>query len=473
MKKKLNLKFILGFFTCGLIGFILISTLASHAVLHVIVRMQAEHLYENATQIASDCADSYNGSMRPLYDKQNEYRGIAAGLNASIWITDSSGQIVYDNKGTRYAETIPDFDPASFGQEKSAAPDYSEIGTFHDMFSGRQLSVLVPIQVHEQILGYTLLHLPMSVIEQEQYDILNLMYLTGGVIYALSFLLLVIFRLCVYRPLGEIIHAANEYAAGNLKYHCAVKSNDELGYLSATLNYMAAELNNSEEYQRRFISNVSHDFRSPLTSIRGYLVAILDGTIPPELYEKYLNIVIRETERLNNLTEGLLTLNQLDANGGSGLNLSVFDVNQVIRDTCATFEGRCSAKNLTFRLTFHEKSMQVRADLGKIQQVIYNLIDNAIKFSSQDSSIDLETYDRNEKVFVSIKDHGCGIAKENQARIFERFYKADNSRGKDKQGTGLGLSITKEIIRAHRQTIDVISTPGVGTEFIFTLQKVK
>ena len=115
--------------------------------------------------------------------------------------------------------------------------------------------------------------------------------------------------------------------------------------------------------------------------------------------------------------------------------------------------------------------MMVQADFGKIQQVIYNLIDNAIKFSGNDSSIDIETYDRNGKVFVSVKDHGCGIAKENQKKIFERFYKADNSRGKDRQGTGLGLSITKEIINAHQQNIDVVSTPGIGTEFIFTLQK--
>ena len=115
--------------------------------------------------------------------------------------------------------------------------------------------------------------------------------------------------------------------------------------------------------------------------------------------------------------------------------------------------------------------MGVRADFGKIQQVLYNLIDNAIKFSGNDTTIDLETYDRHGKVFVSVKDHGCGIPIENQKKIFERFYKADNSRGKDRQGTGLGLAITREIILAHQQTIDVISTPGVGTEFIFTLAK--
>lgn len=470
MKKKLKLKFILGFLAFGLLGFILISTLASDAVLHVLTGIRAANLYEKAEDIASDCILSYNGNMQPLTSKQNKYDGLADGLDASIWIADSEGTIIYDSSDLFTGETIPRFDPASFGQNSRSTSGYAETGDFYGMFNSRQLSVMTSIHVHYQTRGYVIIHLPMYLIEQNQYDILNLMYLTGIVIFGLSFLILLIFQLCVYRPLREIIHAADEYAGGNLKYSCPVSSDDELGYLSATLNYMAAELNNTEEYQRKFISNVSHDFRSPLTSIRGYLVAILDGTIPPELQEKYLNIVIRETERLNKLTEGLLTLNQL-GDGSASVNLSDFDINKTIKDTCATFEGRCRSKNLTFNLTFSDKVMMVQADLGKIQQVIYNLIDNAIKFSGNDSSIDIETYDRNGKVFVSVKDHGCGISKESQKKIFERFYKADNSRGKDKQGTGLGLAITKEIINAHQQNIDVVSTPGVGTEFIFTLLK--
>ena len=471
MKKKLNFKFMKGFLAVGLIGFLLISTFASDAVLHVLTRLQAENLYTKAENIASDCIRSYNGNMQPLTSKQNEYDGLADGLDASIWIVDSEGTIIYDTSGAYTQKSISGFDPASFGQKTENGSVYWETGYFYNTFSEKQLSVMTQIHVNYQTRGYVIIHQSMYHLEEAQYDILNLLYLTGIVIFLLSFLLLIIFQKCVYRPLGEIIHAADEYASGNLKYRCSVSSDDELGYLSATLNYMASELNNSEEYQRKFISNVSHDFRSPLTSIRGYLVAILDGTIPPELQEKYLNIVIRETERLNKLTEGLLTLNQLNNTSTSGLNLSDFDINRTIKDTCATFEGRCRSKNLTFNLTFSDKIMMVQADFGKIQQVIYNLIDNAIKFSGNDSSIDIETYDRNGKVFVSVKDHGCGIAKENQKKIFERFYKADNSRGKDKQGTGLGLAITKEIINAHQQNIDVVSTPDVGTEFIFTLRK--
>ncbi len=242
-----------------------------------------------------------------------------------------------------------------------------------------------------------------------------------------------------------------------------------MGYLSDTLNYMSDELDKMEEYQRNFIANVSHDFRSPLTSIKGYLEAILDGTIPPELYEKYISRVISETERLHKLTESMLTLNSLDARGY--LTRTNFDINRVIKDTAASFEGTCGKKNISFDLTFSDNIQMVYADMEKIQQLMYNLIDNAIKFSHNDSVIYIQAAGQYEKVFVSVKDTGIGIPKDSLKKIWERFYKTDLSRGKDKKGTGLGLSIVKEILQSHGENIDVISTEGVGTEFIFSLPR--
>ena len=243
-----------------------------------------------------------------------------------------------------------------------------------------------------------------------------------------------------------------------------------MGYLADTLNFMAHELNNSEEYQKKFIANVSHDFRSPLTSIKGYLEAMADGVIPPENQEKYLRIVISETERLNKLTQGLLSLNSLDR-ANLHLDTSDFDINTIIKSTCETFEGICGQKGITFDLTFPDVTTMVCADMGKIQQVLYNLVDNAIKFSPENSSIAIQVSEKNDKVFVSVKDFGVGIPKENLKKIWTRFFKSDESRGKDKRGTGLGLSIVREIIQAHQETIDVISTEGAGTEFIFRLPK--
>ena len=187
------------------------------------------------------------------------------------------------------------------------------------------------------------------------------------------------------------------------------------------------------------------------------------------MQEKYLTRVISETDRLNKLTQGLLTLNSLDSKGY--LSRSNFDINRVIKDTAASFEGTCGSKNIVLDLTFAENITMVYADLGKIQQVLYNLIDNAIKFSHPDSTIFIQTTLRFEKVYVSVKDTGIGIPKDSIKKIWERFYKTDLSRGKDKKGTGLGLSIVKEIIQNHGETIDVISTSGVGSEFIFSLPR--
>lgn len=274
----------------------------------------------------------------------------------------------------------------------------------------------------------------------------------------------------IHRPLKEITLAVKEFGHGNLTYQLKEYDNDEIGRLAASLSYMSTQLNELEESQKKFIANVSHDFRSPLTSIKGYLEAILDGTIPPEMQEKYLNIVISETERLSKLTNNLLTLNNIDSKKNR-LNIAPFDINLVIKKTIESFEGQCISKDIKFDLTFSAKSMLVNADVDKITQVLYNLVDNAIKFSRNNSIIYITVNHRGEKVFVSVKDTGIGIPKDAINKIWDRFYKTDLSRGKDKKGTGLGLSIVKEIINAHQENIDVISTEDVGTEFTFSLTK--
>lgn len=300
-------------------------------------------------------------------------------------------------------------------------------------------------------------------------EIMLLMYL---IVYVLLFFMIQIFRHLIRKPLHEIIHGASEFANGNLSYQIPIQSDDELGYLSNTLNYMADKLNQNGEYQRQYISNISHDFRSPLTSIKGYVEAMLDGTIPPEMQEKYLKVISFESERLEKLTQNLLTLNNLDVNKRS-MQMKRFDINEAIRNTADSFEGTCNSRSITLKLLLSGRELFVSADVDQIQQVLYNLLDNAIKFSPDHSVIILETTEKNGKVFVSVKDNGCGIPKESLNKIWDRFYKTDISRGKDRKGSGLGLAIVKEIINAHEQNINVISTEDVGTEFIFTLERAK
>lgn len=292
--------------------------------------------------------------------------------------------------------------------------------------------------------------------------------MTLAIIFLCAFVVLGLFTYTVYIPIRKITEAAREYATGDFTKQINIHKNDEIGYLAASLNFMATELSTLEEDQRKFIANVSHDFRSPLTSIKGYIEAIMDGTIPYEMQDKYLNIILFETERLNKLTQSMLELNKYGKKGAM-LDISRFDINHTIKMVVQSFEGTCKEKKISFELILTGQILFVSADMSKIQQVLYNLIDNAIKFSHADSAITIETTEKNEKVFVSVKDTGIGIPKDSLKKIWERFYKTDLSRGKDKKGTGLGLAIVKEIISAHNENINVISTEGVGTEFIFTL----
>ena len=464
MTKSLYSKFILGYLLFGLLGFITIATFSSQATHLYLTEEMSTSMYDEANLLASTYSNIYQGKNMSLADAKPQLEAVATYLNVKAW--------VLDNRGTVIAETSPEihvgkmiagFDPTITGNKSYI------VGTFFHMFYEETLSVIAPITGNFKTYGYVVLHLPMSEVFQDQNEILNIVYATSAIIFLLSLIILLVFTKTVYFPLRKITEGAKEYAAGNLDHSITLASSDEMGYLANTLNYMSDELNKMEDYQRSFIANVSHDFRSPLTSIKGYLEAILDGTIPPELYDKYLRIVIAETERLNKLTQSMLALNSMNSKGF--LSKSNFDINRVIKDTAASFEGTCNAKNIVLDLTFTDDSMMVYADLGKIQQVLYNLIDNAIKFSHPDSVIELQTFPRYGRVFISVKDSGIGIPKDSLNKIWSRFYKTDSSRGKDKKGTGLGLAIVKDIIQAHGENIDVVSTYGVGTEFIFTLPK--
>lgn len=464
MTHSLYYKFIIGYLIFGLLGFFTIASVSSKMTYYHLIEEKAEVLYDEANLIASNYSTVYQGKSIDVASVYPQLEAVAAFTQTEIWVVERKGTIVVDsNHSNKVGTVIEGFDPTSTGNK------YYCVGAYYDCFPGDVLSVSAPITGNYNTYGYVIIHLPISQIEASQNGILNILYISSGIIFALSLIILLVFTKTVYFPLKKITAAANQYAEGNLKYKTELHTHDEMGYLAATLNYMSDGLDKMDDYQHTFIANVSHDFRSPLTSIKGYLEAILDGTIPPEMYEKYLTRVITETERLNKLTQGLLTLNTLDSKGY--LSRTSFDINRVIKDTAASFEGTCGNKNIMLDLTFSDSIQMVYADMGKIQQVLYNLIDNAIKFSHHNSTIYIRTSVKNEKVFVSVKDTGIGIPKNNQKKIWERFYKSDLSRGKDKKGTGLGLAIVKEIIQSHGENIDCISTEGVGTEFVISLPK--
>lgn len=467
MNRTLYKKFILAYVIFGIAGFIFLSTVGSRVIEHHLTENSGSSLTREARSIASSQASRYYQEESTLQALYRNLSTLATYQDAQIWLISPEGEILLNTSeplDTEDPEVITNFDPVALGS------NYYSTGDFFGQFDTDMLSVMVPVTSNYSINGYVAIHTSLDDIYRQREALLLQVDLLFLVIFLFSFGILALFALTVYRPLQKIIQGADEYAEGNLTYQIQVNSQDEMGYLARTLNYMSGELNKTGEYQKKFVANVSHDFRSPLTSIKGYVEAIVDGTIPPEMQDRYLNIVLFETERLNKLTQSLLTLNDIDSKGNM-LDITRFDINAVIKNTAATFEGICTSRKITISLVIPSPTLYVSADMGKIQQVLYNLIDNAIKFSNNGSTIIVETTEKYRKVFVSVKDSGIGIPKESLSKIWDRFYKIDASRGKDRKGTGLGLSIVKEIISAHNQNINVISTEGVGTEFIFTLDK--
>ncbi len=465
MRKTLYLKFLLAYFIFGVFGFVIVATFVSSMTMEHLTREKADALYREATLIANTYASDLYNNETSLDTVKKQLDTLDTYLSANLWIINPSGRMVLDSQAPVDVENetvISGFDPTI------TAGSYYTIGNFFGSFDYDQLSVLAPITSDYTVRGYVVIHYPISNITASCNSLLNISYLMLIILFLLSMIILIFFTEMVYLPLRKITEATEQYASGNMHYEFQIDSEDEIGYLGATLSYMASEIARSEDDQKKFVANVSHDFRSPLTSIKGYLEAMLDGTIPPELHEKYLTIVLNETERLTKLTNSLLTLNNLNTKGML-LDISIFDINKTIRNTAASFEGTCKSKMIAIELILTGDELFVSADVGRIQQVLYNLLDNAIKFSHSDSIIKIETTEKHNKVFVSVKDSGIGIPKDDLKMIWERFYKSDLSRGKDKKGTGLGLSITKEIIHAHGEHINVISTEGVGTEFIFSL----
>lgn len=466
MKKTLYLKFILAYALFGLLGFIAISTIGSRLIQRHLERHVSEQIYREANTISFDNTVRYRTATYNLINIYNNLASLAAYQDAQIWMLNQHGDILLDTAQGQPYETpleLEGFDPLTWGSS------YYRTGNFFGYFQKSMLSVIAPITSDMTVKGYIAIHYPMENLYREREQLLAVVHVVFFLLFILSLLILLLFTFSVYRPLRKITIGAEEYSAGHLDHEIPVHSQDEMGYLAKTLNYMSDELNNSGEYQRRFIANISHDFRSPLTSIKGYLEAIADGTIDTEDQGKYIQIVLNETERLEKLTESLLTLNNLDVKSRM-MHMRAFDINKIIKNTAATFEGICRNKKISIELILSGTQLYAYADMEQIQQVLYNLLDNAIKFSPNDSAITIETTEKNGRILVSVKDRGTGISKENLPKIWDRFYKEDSSRGKDRKGTGLGLSIVKEIINAHNQTIDVISTQGVGTEFIFTLE---
>ncbi len=314
-------------------------------------------------------------------------------------------------------------------------------------------------------------HISMSDIETAANTILILVFAIIAVLSLASWFMVFFLTNNIIAPVRNLQEAAVAITRGDFSHHIENKQNDEIGQLTDSFNRMTEELKEADALQSDFIANISHDFRSPLTSIKGYIEAMMDGTIPEEAYPRYMGIVLDETNRLTKLANNVLDLTKME-NGQITLNRCEFDINETIIRLALGFEQRIKDRKINIEFQFLQEKLYVNADEALIERVLYNLIDNALKFTREGDTISVETSIINKKASISVADSGIGISEESLPHIFERFHKGDRSRGRDKAGTGLGLTIAKQIMLTHGEDLTVYSKLGEGTCFSFTLPAV-
>ena len=270
------------------------------------------------------------------------------------------------------------------------------------------------------------------------------------------------------RPINEMTRTVRQFARGDFSSRVNVTSEDELGQLADSFNLMADSLERSENLRREFIANVSHELKTPMTTISGFADGILDGTIPKERENEYLAVISSETHRLSRLVRNMLNVSQLSSKGPIELRKNSFDVSEVICQALLSLEQKITSRGLDVNAELPEEPIITLGDRDSITQVVYNLLDNAAKFAEKGSVIKVSLWKQSGKAYISVENKGETIPENELPLIFDRFHKTDKSRSTDKDGVGLGLYIVKTILDNHLEDMFVTSTYGV-TKFTFTL----
>ena len=392
--------------------------------------------------------------------------------DVTIVVTDNAGNILMCT-GVG-AESLPEdaVIPKSLMDEVNNGKNISGFETLPGVFQTPQLVNAAPILNNNYVYG-TVFCFSDSAGVSELLEVMIKTIVLASLWVMLAALLAVYFiSEKVISPLKDISRAAKKFASGKFDTRVTVRRNDEVAELATAFNNMAQSLDNYETMRNNFTANVSHDLRTPMTTISGFIDGILDGAIPPEKHEYYLNIIAVEVRRLSRLVSSLLDISKMQA-GDRKFVMTPFDICEMGRQILISFEQKIDQKKLDVEFECSEENMYVRADRDAIYQVFYNICDNAVKFSKETGKLRVSiAYNKEKKVEVSIYNEGAGIPAEDLPYVFERFFKSDKSRGLDKTGVGLGMYITKTIMEAHSETIWVESEYGKFCRFVFTLPRV-
>ncbi len=432
---------------------------------------------ENAQKIAQSAAEfsrpsPMDESRYMLYlDKGSTLPALADlladTLEADVMIADNRGVLLTRTQragGEPAYAVIPDHVLA----ELSDRPTYFAVETLDGIYNERQYTAGAPIYKNGMHLGYVFIAAPAGKMFDYLWQNLRMFLMSAVIVLLLAAVAVYIFTYRLSMPLRKMALAAKAFGSGDFSRRLPVKGKDEVAELARELNAMAESLSREEEMSRNFVANVSHELRTPMTTISGFVDGMRDGTIPSEKHDFYLSIVSDEVRRLSRLVQAMLNLSRID-NQSLKVCPSTFDLTALTGKTLLSFEQRIDEKRLHITGIEDCADVLVTADEDLIGQVVYNLLDNAVKFTDEDGEISLSIVEQNNRVTFTVRNTGEGIPGEELPHIFDRFYKSDRSRSLDKTGAGLGLFLVKSIIGLHGGEIGVRSVQGEFCTFEFWL----
>ena len=446
------------------------------------VNMLAENVgtVSHTTQELFESGKMEEDNETSIFIMSNMLSIMSSATESDVFICDSEGRIILckdllstDMKNVNSGNCdfhdgykMPKRIIENIGQES-----YYTMDKLDGLYSGIHIIVSEKITVNGETIGYVFATQPVveglgpfigGMIKLFILAAIITIILTSAAVYAFTY--------SITRPLHEMSKMTKNYASGDFSQRLVVDNNDELGELANGLNAMAQSLATLESSRRSFVANVSHELKTPITTISGFIDGILDGTIPPEKQDYYLGIVSDEVKRLSRLVISMLNLSKIEA-GELTLQKNKFDISQMFFHIFITFEQRIDKKHIMIKGLENLESIYVEADEDMIHQVIYNLVDNAVKFTDEGGSICVSVAWEKDRIIAGIRNTCAGIPSDEVARIFERFYKVDKSRSEDVKGAGLGLYLVKSIVEMHGGQIAARSKQDEYTEFIFWIPK--
>jgi len=423
--------------------------------------------------------------MARFVTAQHVYYGVdLTDLNLSMWLAVTSGVtgfdlMVTDTEGVVGACSDRGF--IHFGRRVpddallvAAANGYdARMTTLGGVYSERRLVVGAPLTMNISgevyVFGYLFVSSDMAAFSQQWRNFSEVFIIIALGVMVLTYVISFLTTKKQTKPLNEMALAARKFARGDFSVRVDdTGRQDEIGHLTEAFNAMADSLESSEIFRRDFIANISHELKTPMTVISGFAEGLLDGTIPRESEARYLKVISSETRRLSRLVKGMLEMSSIQAASFESKLDSSFDVSEVVRIALLSLDAKIEEKKLGVDANLPEEPIITRGDSDAITQVVYNLIDNAIKFSDSKGEIKLELWKQGAQAFVAVENRGETIDEDELPYIFDRFHKADKSRSADREGVGLGLYIVKVILDNHNEDIFVTSRDGV-TRFMFTL----